>query len=184
MIGTRYPHCFLKNLHFFQDFFRFRNARSRVAEREDWTGAAETRQRYRRTMASSFGWGGVGTSVGPQDTPSSSGISQASDEPKTQSSTKAQNKSKKEVEAPPSASSKSAKADANGASQAQGRAGSVQLRMDELSRREVAVAEREAHVKELENKLKDGGIDIKPKNCESTASDTVLFPSPFVKGPY
>jgi hypothetical protein len=114
-------------------------------------------------MASSFGWGGVGTSVGPQDTPPSSS-GQASDEPKTQSSTKAQNKSKNEVETPPSASSKSAKADANRASQAQGRAGSVQLRMDELSRREVAVAEREAYVKELENKLKDGGIDIKPKN--------------------
>jgi len=40
----------------------------------------------------------------------------------------------------------------------------IHVRMDDLSRREMAVKEREDYVKELERKLKDGGIEVKPKN--------------------
>ena len=132
---------------------------------------------YRNThnvMASSFGWGGVGSSVGPQDTPPLSSGQLSQDEPKTQSNTQ-QAKGKKEVKTPQSTSKSDKGKDANAAPQAQERAGSVQLRMDELSRRELSVAEREAHVKEMENKLRDGGIDIKPKNCESIIT-TILLP--------
>jgi len=42
----------------------------------------------------------------------------------------------------------------------------MNARMDDISRREYAVKQREEYVKELESRLKEGGIEIKPKNCE------------------
>ncbi|QDZ23275.1 secretory carrier-associated membrane protein [Chloropicon primus] len=40
----------------------------------------------------------------------------------------------------------------------------MNARMDDISRREYAVKQREEYVKELESRLKEGGIEIKPKN--------------------
>lgn len=40
----------------------------------------------------------------------------------------------------------------------------IHLRMDELNRREAAVKQREDYVKSLESQLRDGGIEVKPKN--------------------
>jgi len=40
----------------------------------------------------------------------------------------------------------------------------IRVRMDDLARREQAVRQREDHVKELEGRLKEGGIEVKPKN--------------------
>lgn len=42
----------------------------------------------------------------------------------------------------------------------------LNTRLDDVARREAAVRQREEHIKELEDRLREGGIQVKPKNCE------------------
>ena len=120
-------------------------------------------------MASSFGWGGVGTSVenvAPSpvtSTPSTAAAQGTTPQPSSASSKQSasQSSSKKNKG---KGNGEAAIAEVTPETQSSDQNAVIQIRMDDLSRREEAVAQREAHMRELEGKLKNGGIEVKQKN--------------------